>query len=87
MRDDVRTQTPGRHLAAAVTDGWLGGGAFFDTIIGGTLLGYGLDRWLGTDPWLVVTGIVLGSYAGFMRVWRYARSADGLPPSARGTGS
>jgi len=83
MRDDVRTQTPGQHLAAAVNDGWLNGGAFFDSLIGGTLLGYGLDRWLGTDPWLVVTGIVLGAYTGFTRVWRFVRSQDPVPGTGR----
>jgi F0F1-type ATP synthase assembly protein I len=28
-------------------------------------LGWGLDRWLGTQPWLMVSGIVLGSIVGF----------------------
>ncbi len=28
-------------------------------------LGWALDRWLGTGPWLIVTGIVLGSAVGF----------------------
>jgi ATP synthase protein I len=26
--------------------------------------GWLLDRWLGTDPWLLIGGIVLGSAAG-----------------------
>ena len=32
-----------------------------------TLLGFGwlLDRWLGTGPWLVVAGIILGAGVGF----------------------
>lgn len=32
-----------------------------------TLLGFGwlLDRWLGTSPWLVVAGIVIGAGVGF----------------------
>jgi ATP synthase protein I len=32
-----------------------------------TLLAFGwlLDRWLGTGPWLVVAGIVLGAGIGF----------------------
>jgi ATP synthase protein I len=32
-----------------------------------TLCGAGwlLDRWLGTRPWLLVAGLVLGSVAGF----------------------
>ena len=33
-------------------------------------LGWGLDRWLGTAPWLVVTGIVLGAGIGFYQFIR-----------------
>lgn len=28
-------------------------------------VGWALDRWLGTSPWLLVVGIVLGSVVGF----------------------
>jgi ATP synthase protein I len=36
------------------------------------LLGLGLllDRWLGTAPWLLVTGIVLGSVVGLYQFVR-----------------
>lgn len=33
-------------------------------------VGWGLDRWLGTAPWLVVTGIVLGAGIGFYQFIR-----------------
>ena len=33
-------------------------------------VGWALDRWLGTKPWLMVTGIVLGSIAGFYQFIR-----------------
>ena len=33
-------------------------------------LGYLLDRWLGTDPWLLIAGIVLGSAAGLFEFVR-----------------
>jgi ATP synthase protein I len=33
---------------------------FSSNILGGLLVGYLLDRWLNTDPWMVITGIVLG---------------------------
>lgn len=39
------------------------------TAVGG-LLGYGLDAWLGTGPWLLVAGVVLGGAAGFFGVYR-----------------
>jgi len=37
-----------------------------------TMLGVGwaFDRWLGTGPWLVVTGIVLGAGVGFYQFIR-----------------
>jgi F0F1-type ATP synthase assembly protein I len=41
------------------------------------------DRWLGTDPWFVVAGILLGSYTGFLRVWHYSKKM--LPPDQRET--
>jgi ATP synthase protein I len=34
-------------------------------------LGWFLDKWLGTDPWLLIVGIVIGSAAGlyeFVRI-------------------
>jgi ATP synthase protein I len=33
---------------------------FSSNILGGILVGYLLDRWLGTAPWMVITGITLG---------------------------
>ena len=33
-------------------------------------VGWMLDRWLGTKPWLLVAGIVLGSAAGFYQFLR-----------------
>jgi ATP synthase protein I len=72
MRSDNVTQ----QVTSAVNDGWMEGGSFFGSIVAGTLLGYFADRWLGTDPWLVVTGIVLGAYSGFVRVWHYSKKLE-----------
>lgn len=33
-------------------------------------LGWALDRWLGTAPWLLVAGIVLGAALGFYQFIR-----------------
>ncbi|MBI3610311.1 MAG: AtpZ/AtpI family protein [Nitrospirae bacterium] len=40
------------------------------TIVVGALLGYGLDRWLSTRPWLMLAGLVLGTVAGFRNLYR-----------------
>lgn len=75
MKSDSST----KQVHSAVNDGWMHGGSFFSSIIAGTLLGYFADRWLGTEPWLVVIGIVVGSYAGFVKMWDYMKSLDDNP--------
>jgi F0F1-type ATP synthase assembly protein I len=45
---------------------------FFSTILAGFLLGYFGDMWLGTDPVLVVLGIIAGFVIGFWRMWTLA---------------
>ena len=39
-------------------------------ILLGYLLGSYLDRRLGTSPWMTVAGVVLGSAAGFVELFR-----------------
>ena len=38
--------------------------SLFAAVVGGLIVGWLLDRWLGTNPWLLVTGLVLGAAAG-----------------------
>lgn len=64
------------QITSAVSDGWVAGSSFFGSIVSGTLLGFFADRWLGTEPWLVVLGIVLGSYSGFLRIWNYSKRME-----------
>jgi ATP synthase protein I len=33
-------------------------------------IGWGLDRWLGTRPWLLALFVLLGGAAGVANVWR-----------------
>jgi hypothetical protein len=46
---------------------------FFASILSGMLVGLGLDAWWGTDPALVVAGIVAGSVIGFWRMWQVTK--------------
>jgi ATP synthase protein I len=39
------------------------------TVIGGAF-GYLLDRWLGTNPWLLIVGVFVGTAAGFLNIYR-----------------
>lgn len=44
--------------------------SLFGAVVSGLLLGWLLDRWLGTKPWLLVAGVTLGSIAGFYQLIR-----------------
>lgn len=79
MRDEPVT----RQVAAAVNEGRMDGGSFFGSVIAGTLLGLGLDWWLGTAPILVITGIVLGAYSGFARAWHEIKNQPDPPAVTR----
>jgi ATP synthase protein I len=37
-------------------------------LFGGTLIGWLLDRWLGTGPWLLIVMMVLGTVGGFWSI-------------------
>jgi len=52
---------------------------FSSNILGGILVGYLLDRWLGSDPWLTITGIVLGlasAIIGLIRIMNRLNRGD-----------
>lgn len=68
--------TPHQQITQAVNQGWVVGGSFFGSILSGFLLGHFADRWLGTEPWLVITGIAMGAYSGFLRLWQYAKQEE-----------
>jgi ATP synthase protein I len=36
----------------------------------GLAIGYGLDRWLGTGPWLTLVFTLFGIVAGFLNLFR-----------------
>ena len=42
----------------------------------GLVGGYYLDRWLGTTPWLLLLGLVLGIAAGFVNLFRSVKRAE-----------
>jgi F0F1-type ATP synthase assembly protein I len=46
------------------------GGIIAYNISGGIILGYLLDRWLKTSPWLSITGLILGTIGAFIGLYR-----------------
>jgi len=45
------------------------------TVIG-LAVGYGLDSWLGTRPWLTLTFLLFGIAAGFINLFREVSRID-----------
>jgi ATP synthase protein I len=61
--DQDQTRKSGFAYAAGIT--------LFAAVASFCAFGWFLDKWLGTDPWLLIVGIVLGSAAGlyeFVRI-------------------
>jgi len=56
-RDEETNRKTGLAYAAALS--------LFAAVVSGLIAGWLLDRWLGTRPWLLVLGMVLGAAAGF----------------------
>jgi ATP synthase protein I len=48
----------------------LGGPQLAVALVVGLVIGWTLDRWLGTKPWLLMLFVVLGVAAGVMNVVR-----------------
>jgi F0F1-type ATP synthase assembly protein I len=46
------------------------GGIIAYNIAGGIILGYLLDRWFKTSPWLSITGLILGTIGAFIGLYR-----------------
>ena len=55
-QDQDENRKSGFAYAAALT--------LFASVASFCGLGWLLDKWLGTEPWLLIAGIVLGSAAG-----------------------
>ncbi|MBU8872435.1 AtpZ/AtpI family protein [Reyranella sp. MMS21-HV4-11] len=45
-------------------------------VVAGAFLGLMADRWLGTKPWLLIVGFVLGCGAAFVNVYRVAQAEE-----------
>ena len=63
------------EIRKSVASGMEAGG-FFASILSGFLLGLLGDWVFGTEPLLVVAGIIAGSATGFWRMWHYAKGQD-----------
>ncbi|HEX8841229.1 MAG TPA: AtpZ/AtpI family protein [Sphingomicrobium sp.] len=51
---------------------------------GGFIIGFVLDKWLGTKPWLMLVMLFLGFAVGIWNVMRISGSPPASPPDGQG---
>ena len=51
---------------------------------GGFIIGFVLDKWLGTQPWFLLIMLFLGFAGGFMNVMRISKNSTGRRPDGQG---
>ncbi len=93
MRNVHRTRVPSRAVDPASRNAKRAYNALSASSVGlelgisvgiGLLVGYYLDRWLGTEPWMMLLWLVLGLVAGFRGVFRAVNEADRAAASEEG---
>jgi len=62
---------------AGMGKGMQSGFELVGAILGGALLGLGLDRWLGTKPLFMLILLVLGFASGLWRAYRSSTTGQG----------
>ena len=82
---DAKAKAEGAHPApvagegAAENRGWAVGIEFVGSVLVGALIGYLLDGWLGTAPWLMIVFLGLGFAAGLRRAFTASKQFDAKP--------
>lgn len=69
-----RPMSDGR--GSAEDRGWAVGIEFVGAVLVSALVGYFLDRWLGTAPWLMIVLLLLGFAAGLRRAFVTSKQFD-----------
>ncbi|MDQ2879260.1 MAG: AtpZ/AtpI family protein [Pseudomonadota bacterium] len=64
---------------SAESRGWAVGVEFVGAVLGGAFIGYLLDRWLHTAPWLMIVFLMLGFGAGLRRAMTTSNQFDTDP--------
>ncbi|WP_424137082.1 AtpZ/AtpI family protein [Roseomonas chloroacetimidivorans] len=60
--------------------GFRAGVEVVSALVVGAALGFGLDRWLGTFPWLFLVFFVVGGAAGVLNIYRLFSPRPGARP-------
>lgn len=75
-------QGPG-NVGSAMSLGFRVMSEFVAAVAVSALIGWQVDKWLGTSPLLLIIFLMLGTAAGFWTVYKLATKPTGLPGSRR----
>jgi len=73
----------GSPATSSMMGDWSTAGGFFSSILSGLAIGLAADYFLGTEPWLVVVGVVAGFAVGFWRMIEYSNRIIELADNPR----
>ena len=76
---DARKQGSAENRAGRLVVSQLVGGP-----LGGAIVGWVLDQWLGTAPWLLLGLMFIGFAGGFISVMRISARSSGTRPDGQG---
>ena len=88
-----RAPGTGPEGGSALGMAWRVGLELVSALVVGVAIGYLLDRWLGTKPWLLILFFVLGAAAGMLNVYRTMSGLGGAvgyrkgPMQSKGSGA
>ncbi len=63
----------------AESRGWAVGIEFVGAVLVSGLIGFGIDKWLGTGPWAMIVLLILGFAAGTRRAMKTSAQFDSDP--------
>ena len=71
MTDEHKTPAPEQEEhQTSMGEGYSMGVNFVVTVLVATGIGFGLDKWLQTQPWIMLVFIVLGFAAAVRQIWK-----------------
>ncbi|MBN9062567.1 MAG: hypothetical protein BGP06_18235 [Rhizobiales bacterium 65-9] len=73
----VAPNQPGENMGGAMSQGLRVLSEFVAGVIAGCLIGWLLDRWLGSSPVALIVFLFLGTATGFWNVYRIAAKPTG----------
>ena len=78
LEEKLKSAKGGKEIEPSEATKAVNAGIEFTTpMLGGMLIGYGLDQWLGTQPIFIISLFLLGVAAGVMNIYKASQDIGG----------